>query len=418
MRLVEFLYRFVFIPFAGIYLRVFSFFNKKAAKREQSWKKLLQKVEMLPKSKRVLFHASSMGEFEQAKPVIERLKAIDPEIHIIVSFFSPSGYDNQKDYPFANEVIYMPFDTRRNARRFLSAVNPDIAVFIRYEIWLNHLKIMKEMNIAAILICATIPGRKSAPRNRLIRDYYRLGYSQFNEIYTIGEKHTEYFQELGIDSLIITSSDTRFDRIAENVEAAANNPIIDKKYLPDNQFVLVAGSTWPPDEDILVEAIEGLPVTLVFVPHEPTEENIKRLIGKIKRPALLSEIERSDHPDKRFEHIIVDSIGILLRLYGIADLAYVGGAFGAGVHSVTEPAGYGLPLAAGPMISNSPDAIELHKDGALSQMNNSNDLHKWLNQMIYSENERNSAGKIARSYVQNSTGAAEIVANKILGMIS
>jgi 3-deoxy-D-manno-octulosonic-acid transferase len=443
--IISIIYNLIFIPIARIIIFFLKFSNPKLKEREQNWKKSLESLKQLPgkDADRLWFHAASMGEFEQAKPVIEKIKELKPDTIIIVSFFSPSGYNNQKNYKFADAVVYMPFDTRKNVLEFLELVNPSSAIFIRYEIWYNYLCKLKENKIPAFLICATEP-RKS----KFLKPFYKACFSFFYEIFTVDEKHTIYFKYLNITSEIHTSSDTRFDRIIQNVESAKENPIIPESYISKEEFVLVCGSTWQPDENIIISAIknleaEGFPIRLILVPHEPDEHNIGRLMKELPDSILLSEIltvettgkyDTNGFPKQVFgkekqnqlklnqvqhdKHIIVDSIGKLLRLYSHAGAAYIGGAFGVGVHSVTEPAGYGIPLASGPKMKNSPDAIRLNELGALRIINNQENMFLWLKELIQSKELSRNIGNMARNYVYGLRGASEIIAKRILNVLS
>jgi 3-deoxy-D-manno-octulosonic-acid transferase len=428
-------YNIIVIPALWLALQVMRLFNKKASEREKAWKPLLSSLDKLKNksnSKRIWFHASSMGEFEQAKPVIEKIKAMNPDFLIIVSFYSPSGYNNQKNYKFADAVLYMPFDSPFRAKQFISRMEPDIAVFVRYEIWRNHLRVLKKKKIPAFLICATEPANKALKTFPIIKSLARSNYSLYDKIYTVSEAETHFFRQLKIKTKIITLTDTRFDRIVEKVESAKKNKILHDELFNSNQFVFVAGSTWEPDEEIIINTIKDFEkenienIKFILVPHEPAVAHIDELKQKLPNTFLLSEILKflnekpSDDEIKSFlgwNHIIVDSIGQLLSLYSNADAAYIGGGFGVGVHSVTEPAGYGIPLSCGPVYKNSPDAVRLHAHGALSIIHNDDDMKNWLNKIMFSSDFANEKGNIAKDYIYKNTGSSLIVANEIMATI-
>jgi 3-deoxy-D-manno-octulosonic-acid transferase len=425
MNFISIIYNLIFIPIARTVLFFLKFFNEKAGERERNWMESLSVLKDLPSSEkgiRIWFHSASMGEFEQAKPVIERIKERNPNVIIITSFFSPSGYLNQKDYQYADAVVYLPFDTKKNISQFIDLVQPKAVIFVRYEIWRNYLEELSKRKIPTLLICATIPGKISNKPLGLLSPFYQSTYNFFDEIYTVGKTHTEYFESLGINSKIFTHSDTRFDRIVQNVESAKASPVLPPELISENDFILVAGSTWEFDEKIIIDGLKiysdsSKNIRLIFVPHEPTEQNLKRLQSQIPDSVLLSDIINEKNTSKKeikSNHIIVDSIGKLLKLYSHADCAYIGGAFGAGVHSVTEPAGYGIPLAAGTGIDNSPDAVELCKLGALDIINNAEDFAKWLKELIESDEIRKRKSEIAKDYVYKSTGTSGIIAERIL----
>ncbi len=407
-------------------LPVLSLFLPKLKERERNWKAIFYEAEIRRGSQDriVWFHAASMGEFEQAKQIIEKLKSENENIKILVSFFSPSGYINQKDYHYADAVVYMPPDTKRNAKMFLDKFQPDLCVFIRYEIWHNFLHNCAKRNIPAFLIAATKPSRSKLSSLELIKQFYALNYSYFTKIFTVGSGHSDFFKNLDLTSEIITATDPRFDRINASVEKNRQQQLINPGIFKD-EFVLVAGSTWHEDEEILIPALERLNKSekkyrCIFVPHEPTEEHIKTLSSKINA-MLLSELLnmiKDGVDDKQIKktlggkHIITDSIGKLLALYALADAAYVGGAFGAGVHSVTEPAGYGLPLATGPKMKNSPDAVKLNELGSLTVIRNVAEAEKWLAD-ISDEETNKKQSDISANYVKSNLGTTHLIVNEI-----
>ena len=397
-------------------------FNKKLKEREGMWEDVMD--EFLEKEsrltgKRVWFHAASMGEFEQAKPVIEQLKGNYPHIHVIVSFYSPSGYNNQKDYEYADAVLYMPIDTGQNARYFINSIKPDVAIFVRYEIWHNHLNYLKRRKIPTLLICATMPNSTAMRENLFLRSFLKKSYLCFTNIYTINEQQTEFFRKLGIEH-VETFTDTRFDRIAKTVDMARQNPILGSNFIRKDDFVLVAGSSWPPCEKMIIDSYVSIQeyrdktIKLVIVPHEPTEEHINELAMQLGKFILLSEYEKNPKKDySEFQILIVDSIGKLLKLYSSAHAAYIGGGFGVGIHSVTEPAGYGIPLSTGPKIDNSPDAVQLQKLGAISIVENADSFSNWMKLLIDNPEETGRIGKISHDFVHKQKGSSKKIARAI-----
>ena len=420
--MINCVYSYLFLPIANSAIRIISIFNSKIKNRLNKCEELLQKYEQEPiysnaKAKRYWFHAASMGEFEQAKPIIEKLKQVEPDCFVFVTFFSPSGYENQKNYQFADAIAYMPIDTKANANRLINIIKPNMAIFVRYEIWLNHLQILNSRQIPTILV------NSSRPQSKLLDYYYRKAYNLFDKIFVMNENDSKYFVDIIKHKYVQVLADTRFDRIMERVLLNKDNPIFEEKLFGSN-LVLVAGSTWSPDEDIILDAVNRInqesdkKISLVLVPHEPTEDHITNLVKKCNRSILLSEYLAA--PDKYIEDIsnpetiiIVDSIGKLLRLYANADIAYVGGAFGVGIHSVTEPAGYSLPIICGPKMQNSPDAIELKKLGSLISVDNSTELYKQLLRLISSQTERLHLAAIAGNYVSSRSGTTDKFLSKI-----
>jgi len=416
------------MPVLSFCIPIIKLTNKKFREREGVWEDILENLNIDHNAKKIWFHAASMGEFEQAKPVIEMIKKQRPDIKIVVTFFSPSGYNNQKNYQYADYIAYLPFDFRYNVKYFLDKIKPDFAVFIRYEIWRNYLEILNKSEIKTFLICATKPNKKILYTNPLIKKFTISNYSFFTKIFTVSEEQTKFFKELDVKTEINTSADTRLDRIYENVIKFKTSPLLPKELFL-NQFVLIGGSTWIDDEKILIETVirlqkEGnINIKLIIVPHEPTINHLSSLKQLLPHSFLLSEVEGqinnfNDNDDlKNYlgkNHLIVDSIGKLLKLYSLADAVYVGGGFGAGVHSVTEPAGYGIPIACGPKYYNSYDAVQLVSRESLKVINCSDDLYKWLKKLMNNKDLYTKLSKINEEYVINQLGESQKIANEII----
>jgi 3-deoxy-D-manno-octulosonic-acid transferase len=413
--MMQFLYD-VLIFKMGIVYKIASIFNKKIKSREIALASGQAIPESKPGQKRVWFHASSMGEFEQAKPVIEELKKRG-DYFVICSFYSPSGYETQKNYEFADAVLYMPWDSRKNAKEFIKILQPDISVFVRYDIWRNHIREAKLFGSELYLICATRPASNFLVNFPIIGSITRSTFNLFDKIFAIDKENFEFFRFF-TRTKVIQSADTRLDRIAAKVREAANNPI-----LPEEMFsgkkVLVAGSCWPEDETVIIDALNkvDLPnLIAIFVPHEPTENHLNRLESELREKGQenfirLSKIETGqDYPGG---HIIMDSIGKLLKFYKHAHCAMIGDGFGDGVHSTSEPAGYGIPLASGPKISGSPDAVKLHSAGTLEIVNNSEDLAGWLQKVFSDEDFNQKASKAGLDYVNSALGESSRIAGLI-----
>lgn len=406
--------------------------NSKYLEREEVIENSWGMFSDIPHFKKVIWiHSASMGEFEQIKPVIEELKKNRDYLYIIASFFSPSGYNNQKDYPLVDKVCYMPIDTKENAERFISSINPDIAIFVRYEIWRNHLLELKKRNIPAILVNATMPSNNFYRNSTFTRYFLRDNLNLFELILTSGSRHTHYFDHLGLKTEIRTLTDTRFDRIIQKVEEYKVKEVFDYKIFAQNEIIIVAGSIWEQDEKILLPAIDKVRkeidanIKVIYVPHEPTEEHIDNLSTKIPTHALSSRIREClldkgckwVHEKLLGKDIIVDEIGYLLGLYKYGHIAYIGGAFGEGVHSVAEPAGFGIPIISGPNLSKSTDAQLLNKNKALKIVKNQKELTDWLKFLILNTDFRKEYGRIAKEYVYNSAGSSKMVADRIINIL-
>lgn len=419
--MISLFYNILLLLFRPVYYFYYAF-NSKFRSREQEAEYLINKYkEQLQNKtkKRVWFHASSMGEFEQAKPVIEILKQENPEIEIICTFFSPSGLENQKQYQFADYILYLPFDFKYRIKKFISLVQPDVSIFVRYEIWRNTLELLKKNKIATYLICATFPGNSLLTKFPFL-PFTKSNYNFFSRIYSFNKEHYDLFLILKLDCEIIESKDTRYDRILKNVENAMSCELLPPKV--KDFFTIVCGSTWEPDENLIHDAYlklkEKYKLMLIIVPHEPHAEHILNLREKFANSVLLSEIAEEPKSISVAKIIIVDSIGKLLKLYKYADLAYIGGAFGVGVHSVSEPAGYGLPLCCGNSYKNSPDAVELAKIGALTAIGDAVSLENWIIKMTEDSELRNRCGNLSFEYINSRKGTSRIIASELLEKIS
>ena len=411
---MKIIYNYCFIPFAKLAIKVLQRFNPKIKSREEQCELLMSEFEKHPRvstGRRYWFHAASMGEFEQAKPIIEAIKQTEFNSFVFVTFYSPSGYENQKDYPYADAMAYMPIDSRANAKRIIDIIHPDIAIFIRYEIWYNHLTELKKRQIQTILVNA------SEPNSKVLNLYYKKAFKLFDKIFVMNAQERHYFTDIVQHKYVKILPDTRFDRIWERVKANVDNPLFDRGIF-NSKLVLVAGSTWTPDDEIVIEAVDLFnkqnekKIILVLVPHEPTAEHIVHLTAKCDNYILLSQYELA--PEKYNSEIIknnpmiiVDSIGKLLRIYANADIAYVGGAFGVGIHSVTEPAGYGLPIITGPNMTNSPDAVELKELALLQIVNNSSELLEYLNRLNTDSGLYKNINQQISEYVLYRTGSTK-----------
>ncbi len=421
---MSFLYNFIFMPIANFLLFFIKLFNSKIKNREIACSEILNEFAnsriRANSKKKIWFHAASMGEFEQAKPIIEMFKKQNSEFLIYVSFFSPSGYNNQKNYPYADYIFYLPIDKKSNARKFIELLKPDIAVFIRYEIWFNYLNILNKNKIPIYLINAT------TPQSRKLDFYYSRCLSLFTKIFTMNPNEAEYFKTIVTDRSVYPMWDTRFDRINSNVEENRLKPLFNKELFGD-RLVFACGSTWAPDEDIIISAVNRInlsqkhhnSIALIIVPHEPTKEHIAELKLKLDDYILLSELENNQTNNidlfmQKNPVIIVDSIGKLLRIYANANISYIGGAFGAGVHSVTEPAGYGVPVAVGTKYHNSPDAIELEKITVLKSVKSADELYNWLIRLIENPELIAYISQKAENYVKSRCGNSEIIYQDIL----
>jgi 3-deoxy-D-manno-octulosonic-acid transferase len=363
-------YNIVFIPFFWTVLQIGAFFNTKIRRGVEGRRGLYNKIERdilkLTSKQRIWFHSSSMGEFEQAKPIIVALRKKYRDLNIIVTFFSPSGYDHSKNYKLANIITYIPFDTKSNARRFLDLIQPTAAIFVRYDVWPNHLWELNARGIPTFIANATMR-TTSARFYPILKNFHRLLFNNFVSILTVSAKDVDAFALFGLTHPSVEAiGETRYDQVWQRSNDAKKKHLIPPAVLKGKKLLL-AGSTWPEDEEILIPSIKKIlqydsNVLVILVPHEPTEdalEDVEHKLGSKPRSIRFSNL--NDYANERF--IIVDSVGILMALYQYANVAYVGGSFRQGIHNVLEPAVYGIPVVYGPRHTNSQEAIELVRRG-------------------------------------------------------
>ena len=360
---------------------------------------------------RFWIHNSSMGEFEQAKPIIKQLKKEFPDSFIIVTFFSPSGYEHSHNYKEADKLSYIPFDSYFGARKFVKIVKPDLAIMIKYDLWPNHLWYLFKKKIPVLLVNASV--RPSVLKGKgLLRKFFISIYNRFDAILTISSDAKDFLSEvLKKTERIIITGDTRYDQvlnIAESAEKVTKNL---RKFIEGTKC-LVAGSTWPSDEKHLIPALkkvfsDDIDFCVILVPHEPTKEHIAKLQNQLTENNLrykrISQLDGTSNAD--FDVLIVDTVGILASLYALADLTYVGGSFYQGIHSVLEPAAFGKPVIFGPKYTNSVEAVELLKNGGGVKVTNSMEIYNTLKSFLTSDNTMEKFGQRAGVFVKENQGA-------------
>jgi 3-deoxy-D-manno-octulosonic-acid transferase len=416
----SFIYNYLIIPLFYIGVQILGLFNSKVRKgikgRRRIFEELILNAAGLDKSKKMIwFHSSSYGEFEQAKPIIKELKRND-DVNILVTFFSPSGYENSKKYPYADLISYIPLDTKLNAETFVKIANPNLAIMMRYDIWPNHIWALKRANIPCFIVDATMK-EKSARKFPLIKSFHKHLYQDFAKILTVSHNDAKRFKNFGCtDDQLKAVGDTRFDRVYQRSANAKERRLIRDEILKGKK-VLVAGSTWEQDEDIIFPVFKKLAaidknVLLIIAPHEPTIlhlENIESEFIKVMDTIRFSFL--NNYNNERV--IIVDSIGILLTLYIYADIAFVGGGFKQNVHNVLEAAVYGIPVLFGPKIENSQEAQEMLKRGGGILINNKAKAYRQMRTLFSNEELRKAKGKISHQYVQENLGATEKILQEI-----
>ncbi len=413
-RLWGFFYDIIVIPFLWLILRTLGLFNPKVRRgiegRTHLFEDLARKCAVLPPGLRIWFHSSSMGEFEQAKPIIAALKQRYPNIVIIASFFSPSGYEHSKKYPLADVITYIPFDTGKNARRFLDLVRPDIAVTVRYDVWPHLIWELQRRRIPALLANATMR-RQTKRLLPLARSFHHYVYNALDEILTVAESDMETFTKFHLHHPSITVvGDTRYDQVCIRSSEARKRHLISPA-ITDRKKVIVVGSSWPEDEEVIIPAFLRIQasmkdVLLIIVPHEPSEEHLEELEDKLEgETSFIRFSALNEYNGERV--IIVDSVGILLILYAYAQIAYVGGSFRQGIHNVLEAAVFGIPVLFGPRHRNSHEPLMLVEGGGAFVVNESQELYRTLENLLTDEMARTTTGRRAEKFVQSHVGATE-----------
>lgn len=409
-----FIYNIIVIPIFGALLQVASLVNKKIRRglrgRKGLFEQLEHDVKKLTASRRLWFHSSSMGEFEQAKPIIAALRKQYDDLDIIVSFFSPSGYEHSKNYKLATLITYIPFDNISSARRFLDLIQPTAAIMVRYDVWPNHVWELHRRNVPTFIANATL--RKNSKRHLIVvRNFHRHLYETLTAILTVSRQDAEAFQRFHLTHPEIhVIGETRYDQVWQRSEEARTKHLIPTAMLRRKK-VFVVGSSWGEDEEVLLPAFRRIAqhdsnALMILVPHEPTLETLDNLERALEYK--LRSIRFSDLNDYTDENVIlVDSIGILTSLYQYAHVAYVGGSFKQGIHNVLEPAVYGLPVLYGPKHRNSQEAIELARRGGGFVVHNQDECYTHLRRLFNDKKTRVRSGNESLALVKENIGATE-----------
>ncbi len=413
-----YIYNVIAVPvlYTGFYF--ISLFHKKIRKGIRVRKNLFQDLEkrvqsLETKGPRFWIHNSSMGEFEQAKPLIEALKQHFPDGNVIVSFYSPSGFENVQDYPHADILCYLPFDSYRKARRFVMTIQPDVAVMVRHDLWPNHLWRLKMENIPAILInCSVRP--KYWYHLPFLSAASRSFFKYFNSVLAISQETKFYWNRfrLGFQEVKVVG-DTRYDQVVKRAKEAEKT-VAPLRQLKRQRKCVVFGSTWPLDEDVIFDAMRHLYETkadlwIVIVPHEPIKEHLTQIRERLNqmniRFVFFSQIEK--YPEMDIDVLVVDRIGILASLYALGDLTFVGGGFGPGVHSVLEPAAFGKVVIYGPKHTNSYEAVQLKKRGVGLEVKSGDELFMLILYFLKNAQRLSELGEKAAALVRENVGATE-----------
>lgn len=402
-----FLYNLV-VYLAAFFLKIIALFSPKIklfiTGRKDVFTILEEKIK--PTDKTIWFHAASLGEYEQGLPVIEKIKEKHPSHKIIVTFFSPSGYEVRKNNTVADVTLYLPLDTKRNAKRFLKLAHPELAFFIKYEFWLNYLKELRKNQTPTYLISGIF--RDSQMFFKWYGGFYRKALKTFTYFFVQNERSKQKIEAIGFHNVIV-SGDTRFDRV--NAILERDNTLDFIENFKNNQTTIVIGSSWPKDEAVLAEYINQAPENVKFIiaPHNIKADQIASLKSQITKSSILfSEKENTDLSN--YTVFIIDTVGLLTKIYSYGTIAYVGGGFGnPGIHNILEPATFGIPIIIGPNYSNFAEAVLLVKLGGCIVISNKEELKQNLDHLISDPIFFKEKSQICHSFIQDNKGATNTI---------
>jgi 3-deoxy-D-manno-octulosonic-acid transferase len=402
----------IIVQIADFLLKIIALFSPKIKLFVDGRKPVFEILEssISATDKTIWFHAASLGEYEQGLPVIEKIKTKYPNHKIMLTFFSPSGYEVRKNNLVADVTVYLPLDTKKNAKQFLSLVHPEMTFFIKYEYWPNYLNELRKLGTPTYLISGIF--RKNQLFFKWYGGFYRTALNTFTYFFVQNESSKKLLLELGKTNVTV-SGDTRFDRVASILEKDNSLDFIET--FKNDTLTIVAGSSWPKDENLLVDYINQTSEKIKFIiaPHNIKEEQIQELKNSIsKRVVLFSEKSNKNLAD--FDVFIIDTIGILTKIYSYADIAYVGGGFGnPGIHNILEPATFGVPIVIGPNFSHFAEATALVNREGCIPISNKKELMNAFSNLIANDNIRHEKGHICNTFVQMNKGATDIIMKKI-----
>ncbi len=407
-------------PFYDFAIHLYSLGVKIASLRHEKARKIIDgqavtmqrlKKELSPEGGYIWIHAASLGEFEQGRPLIEMIRRNHPDAKILLTFFSPSGYEVRHNFPLVDAVVYLPFDTKKNVRQFLDTVKPRMAIFVKYEFWGNYLNELKLRGIPTYIISAIF--RKSQPFFKPWGGEFRKMLTYFTHIYVQDEGSRELLAGIGIKNVTV-AGDTRFDRVTDIMESCVEIPQA-AALTRDASLTIVAGSTWPPDESNLLPCFNAHPgMKLIIAPHEVNEERIAAIESQLNRPSCRLSTATPEEAAK-CDCIIVDCYGKLSSAYRYGNIAYIGGGFGVGIHNLNEAAVYDIPLIFGPHYHKFKEARDLIKCKGGFSFSNKEEFDAIIEPIVNDKKLREQYGKNAGNYVKENLGATRIIYADIVG---
>ncbi len=401
----------------SIAVRLVSVFNEKArqfVRGRKNWKANLQN-QIEEDTRYIWFHCASLGEFEQGRPVMEEIKKQFPRYKIVLTFFSPSGYEIRKNYDGADIILYLPLDSKSNAQTFIDIVKPEKVFFIKYEFWYFYIDELKQQNIPLYIISAIFRKNQQFFKNTIWGKWYRQSLFKFEHFFVQNEISAELLKSIGLNNISV-SGDTRFDRVAEIVKAAKKIPVVEK--FKGEAQLIIAGSTWKPDEELLIEFINQTDdIKFIIAPHEVSDANINRIHQLLKKPAIsfskIVEIEIDN-----YQVLIIDSIGLLSSLYQYGSIAYIGGGFGVGIHNILEAATFGTPIIFGPNYKKFKEAVDLISNGGAFSITNYDELESAFDLLISDNRLFNNSSENSKNYVDKNVGSTKFIIKKVFNNVN
>ena len=389
---------------------LFSIFNQKAKFWISGRKKWQEKYKVKPTTSKVWFHFASLGEFEQGKPLLQYFKNNYPAKEIIITFYSPSGYEVRKNTNLADYILYLPLDTPKNAKEFLDIFKPEIAFFNKYEYWYHFFKETRNQQIPLYITSAIF--REKQIFFKFYGGFFREILSCVTHFYLQDQNSAQFLKSIGFNNYTITG-DTRFDSVSQIAKNKKDFPEILKFKQENNLFI--GGSTWPEDEELIAKFIKSYPSNwkFIFAPHEISENKLVALEGLLNQKSIrYSKID--DHTDiAALKILIIDNIGLLSSLYAYADIAFIGGGFGAGIHNTLEAAAWGLPVIFGPNYQKFDEAKSLIEKKAGFGISNFEELEQVLTNLIKDSGFRKTTGQLAKDFVEQNIGATQKIMQEV-----
>ena len=398
----------IIITLAAVFVQLFGGLNKKIRQGQKGRNKSLSILKQMvhPSDKVIWLHCPSLGEYEQGLPVFQALKNHYKDYTFVMTFFSPSGYEIRKKNPIANVVVYLPLDQKRAVKSFLDVVHPELVVFVKYDLWPNYLLELNHRNIHTVLVSALF--RPSQPYFKVYGRWLKNLLFTFDHIFTQDITSKELLNSIGF-SAVTVSGDTRFDRVGNQLKA--DNTLDFIAAFKNNQTCIVAGSTWPEDETLLIDYINSCSDATKFIiaPHNINLNEIQSMVKKLQKPTVCySNYTNETLADKSV--FIIDTIGLLTKIYSYADIAYIGGGMGTtGLHNTLEAATFGLPIVIGKNYEKFPEAKAMLSKGGLFSICDFETLESTLNMLINAPKKRSEFGQKNKAFVEENKGASELV---------